>query len=100
MHDSPDYGMIFHIDTESEQKQFDDILITHANNNVARERDSTVKDCDLTEWTEWSVCSQACGKHAFQYKRRTIAQKPENGGKECPFKLERKRKCGVPKCRE
>ena len=96
VHDSPDYGMVSRGQNHNVNQQYDD----RSNTDVARERDNTVQNCEITQWTEWSVCSQTCGKHAFQYKRRTVVRKSKNGGKQCPSKLERKRKCGVPNCRE
>ena len=96
VHDSPDYGMVSRGQNHNVNQQSDD----RSNTDVTRERDNTVQNCEITQWTEWSVCSQTCGKHAFQYKRRTVVRKSKNGGKQCPSKLERKRKCGVPKCRE
>ena len=96
VHDSPDYGMVARGQNYNVNQQSDD----RSNTDVTRERDNTVQNCEITQWTEWSVCSQTCGKHAFQYKRRTVVRKTKNGGKQCPSKLERKRKCGVPNCRE
>ena len=100
VHDSPDYGIVSRGHNHNVNQQSDDITFSHSSIDVTRERDTTVQHCEITEWTEWSVCSQTCGKHAFQYKRRTVVRKSENGGKQCPSKLERKRKCGVPSCRE
>ncbi|WAR07116.1 SPON1-like protein [Mya arenaria] len=55
-------------------------------------------NCMLTEWSEWEECTVTCGKQ-YVNRSRMIKRQPENGGKRCPKKLTRKRKCrGLPKC--
>ena len=57
-------------------------------------------NCMVTPWTEWEECTQTCGKQ-YVTRSRMIKRQPENGGKECPRKLSRRRKCrGLPKCRK
>ncbi|KAH3711312.1 hypothetical protein DPMN_070817 [Dreissena polymorpha] len=55
-------------------------------------------DCMVTQWTEWDQCTATCGKQ-YITRSRMIKQQPENGGKKCPKKLSRRRKCrGLKKC--
>lgn len=56
-------------------------------------------DCMITQWTEWEDCTQSCGKQ-YITRTRMIKRQPENGGKKCPKKLSRRRKCKLPKCRK
>lgn len=56
-------------------------------------------DCMITEWTEWEKCTETCGKQ-YVTRTRMVKRQPENGGKRCPKKLLRKRKCKLPKCRK
>ena len=56
-------------------------------------------DCMVTPWTEWSDCTQKCGKE-YVTRTRMIKLEAANGGKKCPKKLTRRRKCKLPKCRE
>lgn len=64
------------------------------------------KDCDVTEWSEWSACSKECydpnGPKGERTRTRKVSQFPIGGGEDCP-KLEEKEPCspqgdGVPPC--
>ncbi|XP_068190028.1 thrombospondin type-1 domain-containing protein 7A [Antennarius striatus] len=64
------------------------------------------RDCDVTQWSDWSSCSKDCyspngpkGQHA---RTRTVSQFPIGGGADCP-ELQEKEPCdplgdGVPQC--
>ncbi|KAF5273765.1 hypothetical protein FQR65_LT17079 [Abscondita terminalis] len=54
-------------------------------------------DCMVTEWTDWSPCSAPCGP-GFSEKIRMIKRPAENGGKACPTRLEKKRRCNIRPC--
>lgn len=56
-------------------------------------------DCMITDWTPWEECTEKCGKQ-YITRTRMIKRASENGGKKCPKKLTRKRKCRLPKCRK
>ncbi|KAF7646052.1 hypothetical protein LDENG_00194350, partial [Lucifuga dentata] len=64
------------------------------------------KDCDVTDWSEWSSCSKECydsnGPMGERTRTRQVSQFPIGGGAECP-ELEEKEPCspqgdGVPPC--
>ncbi|KAK4292096.1 hypothetical protein Pmani_035109, partial [Petrolisthes manimaculis] len=56
------------------------------------------RNCRVSPWSSWSHCSATCGK-AYKSKTRTIMSLPQFGGRKCPRKLERKRKCKRnPRC--
>ncbi|XP_044027484.1 thrombospondin type-1 domain-containing protein 7A [Siniperca chuatsi] len=64
------------------------------------------KDCDVTEWSEWSACSKECndpnGPMGERTRTRKISQFPIGGGADCP-ELEEKEPCSpqrdrVPPC--
>ncbi|XP_034456122.1 thrombospondin type-1 domain-containing protein 7A [Hippoglossus hippoglossus] len=64
------------------------------------------KDCDVTEWSEWSACSKECydpnGPKGERTRTRKVSQFPIGGGGDCP-ELEEKEPCspqgdGVPPC--
>ncbi|XP_074542609.1 thrombospondin type-1 domain-containing protein 7A [Halichoeres trimaculatus] len=54
------------------------------------------KDCDVTEWSEWSACSKECydpnGVTGERTRIRKVSQFPIGGGAECP-ELEEKEAC-------
>lgn len=56
-------------------------------------------DCMVTPWSEWSECTQKCGKE-YVTRSRMIKLEAQNGGKKCPRKLKRRKKCKLPKCRK
>ncbi|CRK89994.1 CLUMA_CG003720, isoform A [Clunio marinus] len=53
-------------------------------------------DCVLSEWSEWSACSVACGIGFSEKTRRTLTE-PKNGGLECA-KLVKRRRCNGTSC--
>uniref|UniRef100_A0A665WDE7 Thrombospondin type-1 domain-containing protein 7A n=1 Tax=Echeneis naucrates TaxID=173247 RepID=A0A665WDE7_ECHNA len=64
------------------------------------------RDCDVTEWSEWSACSKECidpnSSEGERTRTRKISQFPIGGGGDCP-ELEEKQPCapqgdGVPPC--
>ncbi|XP_069032136.1 thrombospondin type-1 domain-containing protein 7A [Embiotoca jacksoni] len=64
------------------------------------------KDCDVTEWSEWSLCSKKCydpnGPKGERTRTRKVSQFPIDGGADCPM-LEEKEPCSpqgdaVPPC--
>ncbi|KAK4887775.1 hypothetical protein RN001_004046 [Aquatica leii] len=58
---------------------------------------SSSVDCMVTEWTDWSPCSSTCGL-GYSEKIRMIKRPAENGGKPCPSRLEKKKKCNIRPC--
>lgn len=42
-----------------------------------------VVDCTVSEWSEWSTCSNECGS-GTQKRSRTVQISEKNGGKHCP----------------
>ncbi|KAF2905119.1 hypothetical protein ILUMI_01056 [Ignelater luminosus] len=54
-------------------------------------------DCMVTEWSDWSPCSTTCGS-GFSERFRMIKRPAENGGRACPKRLQKRRKCNVIPC--
>jgi hypothetical protein len=54
-------------------------------------------ECQLSEWSEWSDCSAACGG-GVQRRSRGVVRHAENGGAPCPNLVE-ERECNVQTCR-
>jgi len=53
---------------------------------------SEIQDCQLSEWSSWSRCSATCGRGWMQKTRQVLAD-AQNGGRACPRKMEKRRKC-------
>lgn len=53
-------------------------------------------DCVLSQWSEWSACSVACGQ-GFSEARRSIIVEPRNGGAPC-LRRYRRRRCNGNHC--
>ncbi|KAF3833452.1 hypothetical protein F7725_024656 [Dissostichus mawsoni] len=51
------------------------------------------KDCDVTEWSDWSACSKECynpnGPKGDRTRSRKVSQFPIDGGADCPELLEK-----------
>ncbi|XP_017772069.1 PREDICTED: spondin-1 isoform X2 [Nicrophorus vespilloides] len=62
---------------------------------IIQEPIGEVVDCQMSEWTNWSGCNATCGR-GFSTKHRFIRVHPSNGGKRCPQKILKKRKCKIP----
>ncbi|XP_033111531.1 spondin-1-like [Anneissia japonica] len=52
-----------------------------------------IKHCKLTQWSDWSLCSHACGPLGTSYKIRDIQQLPECGGRTCPSVFSEQQPC-------
>jgi hypothetical protein len=55
-------------------------------------------NCEVGPWTEWSMCSKACGG-GTQMRTRMVTQQPMNGGRPCP-PLSETRACNTQACAE
>ncbi|XP_050679817.1 spondin-1 isoform X2 [Leptidea sinapis] len=50
------------------------------------------QDCSVSEWSEWSRCSVACGV-GYQERNRTVLREAGPGGVPCPTRMTRRRRC-------
>jgi hypothetical protein len=55
-------------------------------------------NCQVSDWSEWSMCSKMCGG-GMQFRTRTVTQQPMNGGMACPA-LRETRACNTQACAE
>jgi hypothetical protein len=47
-------------------------------------RDTDYKHCTVSDWADWSQCSQSCDLDGVQTRGRTVVQKWEGVGAHCP----------------
>uniref|UniRef100_A0A1B0A201 Spondin-like TSP1 domain-containing protein n=1 Tax=Glossina pallidipes TaxID=7398 RepID=A0A1B0A201_GLOPL len=50
---------------------------------VKRRRAKRVRDCRVSHWSEWSVCSKTCGVGEM-HRYRKIIKHGKRGGRSCP----------------
>ena len=84
----------FNISTEEEQ-----VTKRFANsNNPMYPSYCQAQDCAVTAWSPWSVsCSASCG-HGHRHRFRSVTQEARGGGRRCPDKMERFKRCRLPSC--
>jgi len=85
---------------EEEPRQLDDIMEETTEEPYLDVQPYFVKpkvDCIVSSWSEWTPCSKSCGI-GWTTRDREVIIPPDNGGKECPKKLMRKRKCREMPC--
>jgi len=57
-----------------------------------------VVDCVMSPWSAWSGCSVTCGRNGVRTRLRTIKREPSGGGRKCPRRKLRRRRCSMPPC--
>uniref|UniRef100_A0A8D2LWY1 Thrombospondin type-1 domain-containing protein 7A n=1 Tax=Varanus komodoensis TaxID=61221 RepID=A0A8D2LWY1_VARKO len=55
-------------------------------------------NCQLSDWSPWSECSQACGLAGKMIRRRTVIQPFQGDGRPCPSQMEQFKPCPVKPC--
>ncbi|KYN21402.1 PREDICTED: spondin-1 isoform X3 [Trachymyrmex cornetzi] len=67
-----------------------------ASSQIMESNENSKVDCQVTEWSKWTRCDNCRG---YTMSTRTIMISAENGGKSCPKKILRKKKCHkIPPC--
>ncbi|XP_069852689.1 thrombospondin type-1 domain-containing protein 7A isoform X3 [Dipodomys merriami] len=55
-------------------------------------------NCQLSDWSPWSECSQTCGLTGKMVRRRTVTQPFQGDGRPCPSTMEQTKSCPVKPC--
>ncbi|XP_052002644.1 thrombospondin type-1 domain-containing protein 7A-like [Xyrauchen texanus] len=55
-------------------------------------------NCQLSDWSAWSDCSQTCGLEGKMWRIRTVVQATQGDGRPCPFQMEQWKPCPVRPC--
>ncbi|KYO26723.1 hypothetical protein Y1Q_0019191 [Alligator mississippiensis] len=55
-------------------------------------------NCQLSDWSPWSECSQTCGLTGKMIRRRTVNQPFQGDGRPCPSQMEQFKPCPVKPC--
>lgn len=56
-----------------------------------------VRDCQISDWTEWDQCDKTCGS-GQNHRQRQIELFPKNGGAACPAELIQTQGCNLAAC--
>ncbi|KAL7305034.1 hypothetical protein TKK_0002818 [Trichogramma kaykai] len=63
-----------------------------------KQRQLTPVDCEVSEWSPWTDCNVTCGMGRM-ISTRYILRHPQNGGRSCPLRLERRAICQLAPCK-
>uniref|UniRef100_A0A3B5LNX1 Thrombospondin type-1 domain-containing protein 7A n=1 Tax=Xiphophorus couchianus TaxID=32473 RepID=A0A3B5LNX1_9TELE len=55
-------------------------------------------NCQLSEWSVWSECSQTCGLEGKMQRQRSVVQASQGDGRPCPSQMEQWKPCPVRPC--
>ncbi|XP_017564196.1 thrombospondin type-1 domain-containing protein 7A isoform X2 [Pygocentrus nattereri] len=55
-------------------------------------------NCQLSEWSAWTECSQTCGLEGRMSRRRSVVQASRGDGRPCPAQMEQWKPCPVRPC--
>ncbi|XP_069067932.1 thrombospondin type-1 domain-containing protein 7A [Pleurodeles waltl] len=55
-------------------------------------------NCQLSDWSSWSECSQQCGLTGKMVRRRKVIQPCQGDGRPCPSQMEQTKPCPVNPC--
>ncbi|XP_074071171.1 thrombospondin type-1 domain-containing protein 7B [Macrotis lagotis] len=55
-------------------------------------------NCQLSEWTTWTECSQTCGHGGRMSRTRFIIMPAQGEGRPCPMELTQQKNCPVKPC--
>ncbi|XP_069050848.1 thrombospondin, type I, domain containing 7Ab [Lepisosteus oculatus] len=55
-------------------------------------------NCQLSDWSPWSECSQTCGLKGKMWRRRSVIQASQGDGRPCPSQMEQWKPCPVKPC--
>merc|ERR1719481_2198943 len=55
------------------------------------------RDCLMSLWSDWSACSSSCGR-GWMTMMRSVVSPAMNGGRPCPKKMFRRRRCEDSLC--
>ena len=59
------------------------------------------RDCELSDWTEWTPCvQQTCDNSGSQSRSRSVITEEGCGGKDCSDDLNENTACTMPECGE
>uniref|UniRef100_H2ZWX4 Thrombospondin type 1 domain containing 7A n=1 Tax=Latimeria chalumnae TaxID=7897 RepID=H2ZWX4_LATCH len=55
-------------------------------------------NCQLSDWSRWSECSQTCGLTGRMWRRRMVIQPSQGDGRPCPSLMTQSKPCPVKPC--
>ena len=91
------HGEITGISTTTEATESDYVTLMQGHNVTTH---TFAVDCAMSPWSAWSRCSVSCGRNGVRTRLRRVVRLPSGGGRKCPRRRLRRRRCSLPVCAE
>ena len=74
------------------------VVRTTSSTSSRRDRNQRRRvNCVVSSWSDWTPCPTSCDADvSWKTRQRDVIRHPQNGGRTCPRRLHRRRRCRPP----